>query len=49
MEGKALIPVKAGTEYLFDAVVMRPLPGSVAEDTPVWETLWASLTFRVPD
>jgi uncharacterized GH25 family protein len=49
MEGKATIPVVAGTEYLVDAVVMRPLPGSIAEDTPVWESLWASLTFRAPD
>lgn len=49
MEGKATIPVTPGVEYLFDAVVMRPLAGSVAEETPVWESLWASLTFRVPD
>ena len=49
MEGRALIPVMPGTEYLFDAVVMRPLAGSIKDDTPVWESLWASLTFRTPD
>lgn len=49
MEGKALIPVVPGTEYLLDAVVMRPLMGSVEEDTAVWESLWASLTFRTPE
>jgi hypothetical protein len=48
-EGKATIPVVAGHEYLFDAVVMRPLPGTFAEGTAVWESLWASLTFRMPE
>lgn len=46
-EGVAVIPVAPGTEYLIDAVVLRP----VAEEGPraaVWESLWASLTFRVP-
>lgn len=48
-KGIAVVPVKPGTEYLFDAVVMRPLAGDVAKDEPVWESLWASLTFRTPD
>jgi hypothetical protein len=48
-EGRALIPLAPGTEYLVDAVVMRPLdPGGVA-DAPLWESLWASLTFRTAD
>jgi hypothetical protein len=46
-DGIATIPVEPGVEYLFDAVVMRPLE-PVAENDPVWESLWASLTFMVP-
>jgi len=46
--GEAVIPVEPGIEYLFDAVVMRPLEPQ-AEDDPVWESLWASLTFMVPE
>ena len=47
-EGKAMIPVKPGVEYLVDAVVMRELQQKVLKD-PVWESLWASLTFRMPE
>jgi hypothetical protein len=47
-DGVALIPVVAGTEYLLDAVVLRPLEGG-AGNAPVWESLWASLTFRMPE
>jgi len=52
--GEAVIPVTAGHEYLFDAVVLRPVKGvgtgdAVDADEPVWETLWAALTFRVPE
>lgn len=48
--GRAEIPVKAGMEYLLDAVVLRPAANAttVAEG-PVWETLWASMTFAVPE
>lgn len=48
-QGRAEIPVQAGMEYLLDAVVLRPVAGAttVAEG-PVWETLWASMTFAVP-
>ncbi len=46
-DGVALIPVEAGAEYLVDAVVMREIaPGDA--DGPVWESLWASLSFMVP-
>lgn len=49
-DGIAAIPVTAGHAYLFDAVVLRPAPDTgETEKTPVWETLWAALTFRVPD
>lgn len=48
-QGEAAIPVKAGHAYLFDAVVLRKA-ANAGEDpkAPVWETLWAALTFAVP-
>ncbi len=45
--GEVTLPVRPGFEYLVDAVVMRPLEPADAAD-PVWESLWASLTFQVP-
>lgn len=45
--GLATIPVEPGVTYLVDSVVLRPLEAQVETD-PVWESLWASLTFRVP-
>ncbi|MCV3270900.1 DUF4198 domain-containing protein [Roseobacter sinensis] len=49
-EGEASVPVKPGHSYLFDAVVLRPSPEAGMEDrAPVWETLWAALTFSVPE
>jgi len=48
-QGHAAIPLEAGFEYLIDAVVLRPVTGATTvEDGPVWETLWASMTFAVP-
>lgn len=44
--GHALIPVSPDHTYLLDAVVIRPAPEG--GDT-VWETLWAAMTFSVPD
>lgn len=44
-QGYALIPVKTGHTYLLDAVVMRPAPKA---EEPVWESLWAALTFATP-
>lgn len=47
-DGTAMLPVKPGHTYLVDSVVIRAL--EPAEDTdPVWESLWASLTFQVPE
>lgn len=47
--GEARIPVKPGHAYLFDAVVLRPSPlAETGERAPVWESLWAALTFAVP-
>ena len=46
-QGRVTLPVRPGHAYLVDAVVMRPL-NPVEENDPVWESLWASLTFEVP-
>lgn len=47
--GIAIIPVSPGFEYLFDAVVLRKADNPDANpDNPLWETLWAALTFKVP-
>ncbi|WP_172298387.1 DUF4198 domain-containing protein [Pseudoruegeria sp. HB172150] len=46
-EGVAVLPVAPGVEYLVNAVVMREVVPE-GEDGPPWESLWASLTFRVP-
>lgn len=45
VNGKVLIPVKSGHTYLLDAVVLRPAP---IGGEPIWESLWAALTFAVP-
>lgn len=49
-QGIATLPVTPGHSYLVDAVVLRePSPELAAEKDAVWETLWAALTFAVPD
>ncbi len=49
-QGKALIPVKPGHVYLLDAVVLRePSEEIAAKHDAVWESLWASMTFAIPD
>jgi len=45
--GETVLPVQAGHEYLVDAVLLRAV-APLADDDPVWESLWASLTFMVP-
>jgi len=48
-QGIAVIPVKAGYTYLLDGVVLREPSSENSKDfNAVWETLWASLTFKVP-
>lgn len=47
-DGWVAVPVKPGHTYLADAVVIRPI-GTTVEAGPVWETLWAAMTFAVPD
>ncbi len=49
-DGKAVIPVSAGHEYLFDAVVLHPAAdANTQENAIVWQTYWAALTFAVPE
>jgi uncharacterized GH25 family protein len=49
-EGHATVPVKPGYRYMLDAVVLRePGPEVAAEKNVQWESLWANLTFEVPD
>lgn len=45
--GRVVLPVSAGVEYLVDSVLLRELEVQ-AEGDAAWESLWASLTFRVP-
>lgn len=48
-QGHASIPVKPGHQYLLDAVVLRHPDAALAQETgAVWESLWAALTFEVP-
>lgn len=45
--GIARLPVKPGHAYLADAVVIRAIEPKEERD-PVWESLWAALTFALP-
>jgi hypothetical protein len=48
--GRATVPVRPGHVYMLDAVVIREPEGPLAERPGVmWESLWANLTFAVPD
>lgn len=48
--GVAVIPVTPGVTYLLDAVVLREASEGLKQNVPdaMWESLWASLTFRAP-
>jgi uncharacterized GH25 family protein len=48
--GRATVPVRPGHRYMLDAVVMREPSADLADERDVvWESLWANLTFSVPD
>lgn len=48
--GEARVPVEPGHRYMLDAVVLRAPAEDLAEARDVvWESLWANLTFAVPD
>lgn len=50
MAGKATLPVTPGHSYLVDAVLLRvPAAGIADRYRAQWESLWAALTFAVPD
>jgi len=49
-QGIATFPVKPGYRYMIDAVVLREPSAALQEASgAVWETLWANLTFAVPE
>lgn len=49
-EGRATIPVRPGYRYMLDSVVLRePSPELAASQDAIWESLWANLTFAVPE
>lgn len=49
-KGTATVPVKPGYRYMLDSVVLREPEADVAAEKNVqWESLWANLTFQVPD
>lgn len=48
-DGIAGFATKPDHVYLVDAVKMLPLDGDEAGIAPVWYSLWASLTFAVPE
>lgn len=49
-DGIATLPVKSGHSYLVDAVVLREPSAELAAQADIdWETLWAALTFAVPE
>jgi len=45
--GIAVIPIKPGSEYLFNAVKLRRAEAHTPQNV-VWETLWASLMVKIP-
>lgn len=48
--GEASVPVRPGFIYMLDAVVLREPEGELTERPDiVWESLWANLTFAVPE
>lgn len=48
--GVATVPVKAGHAYMADAVVLREPSDDLAAATgAVWETLWANITWAMPE
>jgi len=48
-QGRVVVPVLPGMEYMADNVDLRPLANDDPMVGPVWHSDWASLTFRTPD
>lgn len=47
-QGEADLPVTPGHDYLVDAVTMIPLEADDVMEDPVWYSLWAAMSFAVP-
>ena len=48
--GVATVPVLAGHEYMLDSVVLRRTDKLNGKGEPFqWESLWANLTFEIPE
>jgi len=48
-DGRVTVPVRAGHQYMADAVVYREPSAELAEASgAIWETLWANMTWAVP-
>ena len=47
-EGRVTVPVASGHEYFADAVVLLDTGNDRPEAGPVWQSLWAGLSFAVP-
>ena len=49
-QGIVTLPVRPGYSYQIDAVVLRePESEDAIEDGVMWESLWANMTFAVPE
>lgn len=48
-DGRGDVPVKPGHEYMVDAVALLPLEKGDGANDPIWWSLWASLTFKMPE
>lgn len=48
-DGIANLPIEAGFAYMVNAVIFRQPHERHRETNAVWETLWANLTFAVPN
>lgn len=49
-QGMVTVPVKPGYTYMADAVVIREPAKAMADQTgALWETLWANMTWAVPE
>ena len=48
-DGIGEVPIKPGHEYLVDSVTVLPLEAEDTKVDAVWLSMWASLTFKVPE
>jgi cobalt/nickel transport protein len=47
-DGMVSVMAAAGHDYLLDHVTLRSIDPNVDRNKPVWESLWASMTFSAP-